>query len=225
MDALDFKNDALNYNKEILISSIVRGGVWLGLECVDAYFNPVELPHLWKKPLYIGVCFGIDVIMCAVSGSTMIGYKKAEDCNYCPRAQASGLANSNVQNWNGVIVSDAVVNPFGIMWLGSVVGLKGTGQAIAPQLPLVAVPNPLNIVGQGVDMVLPNVPVEPLNNGNLITLRNACKLYGISHNIVTASSLLIKDLNTVGWTKPAFQDPTPPSATPPNLDTTKTSSI
>jgi len=220
MDALDFKDPYLNVHKDILVSSIVRGGVWLGLECADAYFNPVELPHLWKKPLYIGVCFGVDVIMCAISGTMNATYDKSKDCNYnC----GTGVQN-NVSNWNGIAVTDGLVLPFGIMWLGSVVGLKGTGQAIAPQLPLVAIPNPLNIVGQGVDIVMPNVPVEPMNNGNLVTLRNGCKLYGVSHNLVTWAHILMKDMTKVGWSAPALQ-PSPSSATPPNLDTTLTSSI
>ena len=221
MDALDFKNTYLNVHKDILVSSIVRGGVWLGLECADAYFNPVELPHLWKKPLYIGACFGVDVIMCSISGFMNKVYDKSKDCNY---SCGTGV-QSNVSNWNGIAMTDGLILPFGVMWVGSAIGLKGTGQAIAPQLPLVAVPNPLNIVGQGVDMVLPNVPVEPMNNGNLITLRNGCKLYGVSHNLVTWAHILMKDMTKVGWSRPPFQDPTPPSATPPNLDTSKTSSI
>lgn len=220
MDALDFKNASLNVHKDILVSSIVRGGVWLGLECADAFFNPVELPHLWKKPLYIGACFGVDVIMCSISGLMNNIYDKSKDCNY----NCGTGVQSNVSNWNGIAVTDGLVLPFGVMWVGSAIGLKGTGQAIAPQLPLVAIPNPLNIVGQGVDMVLPNVPVEPMNNGSLITLRNGCKLYGVSHNLVTWAHILMKDMTKVGWSAPALQPP-PSSATPPNLDTTLTSSI
>lgn len=219
MDKLDFGDSPLNVHKDIMVSSIVRGGVWLGLECADAFFNPIERPHLWKKPLYIGACFGVDVIMCYISGAMNIVYDKSRDCNY---SCGTGV-QSNVSNWNSIAITDGLTIPFGVMWIGSVIGLKGTGQAIAPQLPLVAIPNPLNIVGQGVDMVLPNVPVEPMNNGSLLTLRNGCKLYGISHNIVTASSILIKDMTKVGWSKPALQPPSS-SASPSDLDTTITSS-
>lgn len=219
MDVLDFKNDALNVHKDVLLSSIIRGGLWLGLECADAYFNPVERPHLWKKPLYIGACLGIDVAMCSISGYMNNEYDRVKDCNY----ECGTSVSSNVSNWTGIAVYDSVTLPFGVMWIGSVIGLKGTGQAIAPQLPLVAVPNPLNIVGQGVDMVLPNVPVEPMNNGSLLTLRNGCKLYGGSHNLMTWALILIKDMNKIGWTRPALE-PSPSSPNPPNLDTSKTSS-
>jgi hypothetical protein len=218
MSGLDFKYPSLNYHKDVLISSMVRGGIWLGLECADAYFNPIERQQLWKKPLYISACFGIDVIMCAISGTMNVIYDKSKDCNY---SCGTGVEN-NVENWRSVVLNDAVVNPFAVMWIGTAIGLKGTGTAIAPQLPLVAIPNPLNIVGQGVDMVLPNIPVEPM--GDLVTLRNACGLYGISHNILTASNIIIKDMTRIGWTAPSLQPP-PSSATPPTLNTTQTSSV
>jgi len=218
MDFMDFKNDALNVHKDVLLSSILRGSMWLGLECGDAYVNAIERPHLWKKPLYIGACFGIDVLMCYISGYLNGIYDTSKDCNY---TCGTGV-DDNVSNWNRIVMADGLSN-FGIMLAGSVIGVKGTGIEIAPQLPFVGIPNPLNLIGQGIDMVLPNVPVEPMANGGFLTIRSGCKLYGASHNVITWASLLIKDMNKVGWTKPNLQPP-PSSATPPTLDTTQTSS-
>jgi hypothetical protein len=198
---VDFKNEALNYHKEIFFSSLVRSGIWLGLECADAYYNEDEFDHLWKKPIYIGMCLGIDALMCFISGSNMIGLKEAKACKYCIEKTSNGFIKSDKDAWTSTVVIDGVVVPLAILPIGYAIGSNGTGEAITSELPL-NIPNPLNIVAQGVNNVLP-VPRVSFNWNNLLLLRNGSKAFGMTQNAITWLSLFISDMDELGWKQPA----------------------
>jgi len=198
---MDFKSAEINVYNDVATFCVFKAVGQLTLECVDAMvYSPAKMNDLWKQPLFIGSVLGLEMMQCAVSGSSMLGIRKRRRANY----EGYTGGSTPLKDWNGqILVNDMLIGGLIGSTLETAVGMNGTGVFANPQIqvPVVnfEVVNPLNVVQNA----LPHVPavnvVEPIMT-----------LTGFSQNISIFSPSIVflwiigKDLNELGVSPPSM---------------------